>query len=251
MVLVLVSVRQAEEAGLAWRAGVPWIDLKEPAHGSLGCPTREVAQQVSDQLRELAGDATGRHPCSVALGELDELTPERLDIARLFPFAKVGLSRQDHQRQWKARLIDLQRQLQPETELVPVIYADTQGESSPAWDQVLEVSQQMRPPWLLVDTFHKHLPRLSQLPGADWLEELCLQAHQSGIRVALAGRLGLEDLMWAAQLGCDMMGFRSAVSRGGQREDAIDPQRIEALLRAVDAGSSEPWRSEPAVQRQG
>jgi uncharacterized protein (UPF0264 family) len=251
MVLVLVSVRQVDEADLAWKAGVPWVDLKEPEHGSLGCPTWEVAKQVSDRLSLLAAGAADRTQCSVALGELDELTPERLEIARLFPFAKVGLSRQSETGDWRATLLHLQRQLRPETELVPVIYADTQGESSPAWEHVLELTLQMRVPWLLVDTFHKKRPRLSELPGTDWLRSLCLQARAGGVQVALAGRLGPEDLMWAEQLGCDMMGFRSAVSRGGQRRDAIDPKRIEALLKAVDAGSSEPWRSEPAVQRQG
>lgn len=251
MVLVLVSVREAEEAELACKAGVPWVDLKEPMHGSLGCPTWDVAKTVSECLQRFASGTTDRRQSSVALGELDELNAERLDIARLFPYAKIGLSRRSNASGWRADLVDLQRRLRPQTELVPVIYADTQGDSSPAWDELLEASRHMRAPWLLVDTFDKQRPRLSQMPATEWLLPMCRQAREYAVQVALAGRLGVEDLLWAQELGCDMIGFRSAVSRGGQRRDAIDPKRIEALLRAVDASSFKPWRSEPAVHRQG
>src|SRR5437879_2488209 len=60
---LLVSVRSSEEAAAALAGGAHVIDIKEPAHGSLG---RADDQTVSAVLACVAG----RRPVSAALGEL-------------------------------------------------------------------------------------------------------------------------------------------------------------------------------------
>ena len=53
---VLVSVRDTDEALLAARAGVSFIDLKEPSHGALGgLPVETIAAVVQALRRERTG----------------------------------------------------------------------------------------------------------------------------------------------------------------------------------------------------
>jgi (5-formylfuran-3-yl)methyl phosphate synthase len=128
---LLVSVRNLAEARLAHAAGVAWIDLKQPAAGSLGAPDLDVAQEVASFLRsraltdarlqapvqaespattapaKSAGGALApeipwgnlphktcsRNQFSVALGELTELSEAAAQaLCNTFPVCKVGLA---------------------------------------------------------------------------------------------------------------------------------------------------------------
>ena len=60
---LLVSVRSLEEAKAAFESGAALIDVKEPAHGSLGHANSGV-------IEEIVAYVAGRRPVSAAMGEL-------------------------------------------------------------------------------------------------------------------------------------------------------------------------------------
>ncbi|MBV9124193.1 MAG: hypothetical protein JO112_12620, partial [Planctomycetes bacterium] len=65
---LLVSVRSAVEAEAALAGGATLIDVKEPAHGSLG-------RALDAILEEVVACVGGQCPVSAALGELREEAP--------------------------------------------------------------------------------------------------------------------------------------------------------------------------------
>src|SRR5260370_41937993 len=79
---LLVSVRDAMEVGPALEGGADLIDVKEPNHGSLGCASAPVREEVVDVV-------AGRVPVSAALGEL--IDEDGIDVPR-FAYAKYGLA---------------------------------------------------------------------------------------------------------------------------------------------------------------
>ena len=51
MTACLASVRSLAEANLVAAAGVPWIDLKDPASGALGAVSPAVMHEVATRWR--------------------------------------------------------------------------------------------------------------------------------------------------------------------------------------------------------
>ena len=80
---LLVSVRSALEARLAYQGGADIVDIKEPHLGSLGAATSKVWCEVYDTINQ-------RVPVSVALGEVWEGHVARPN--RPFAFAKIGVA---------------------------------------------------------------------------------------------------------------------------------------------------------------
>ena len=89
---LLVSVRSAIEARLAYQGGADIIDVKEPHLGSLGAATPSVWHEVYETVNQ-------RVPVSIALGELcdDHAAPP----THRFAFAKMGLADCQHRMGWQ------------------------------------------------------------------------------------------------------------------------------------------------------
>ena len=140
---LLVSVRSALEAHLAYQGGADIVDIKEPHLGSLGAATSKVWCEVYDTIKQ-------RVPVSVALGEVWEGHVAR--PTRPFAFAKIGLAgcqqRLGWQREWMLRM----QELDPATDRVAVAYADWRLANSPPPDDVLEFAVEAGCAALLVDT---------------------------------------------------------------------------------------------------
>jgi uncharacterized protein (UPF0264 family) len=68
----------------------------------------------------------------------------------------------------------------------------------------------------------------------DWLQvheiaALCRQCRRAGVRVALAGSLGADEIRQLIPTEPDWFAVRSAACRGGRRDQPICPQRVRAL----------------------
>src|SRR6266852_1702802 len=113
---LLVSVRSAAEALTALEGGAALIDVKEPAHGSLGRADTQV-------IREVVRVIGGRRPVSAALGEwLDnaDAVPDA-DLA----YVKWGLAGCDANADWRRELTRLLDQ-HHRPQVVLVAYADAE-----------------------------------------------------------------------------------------------------------------------------
>lgn len=220
---LLVSIRNREEAELAIRHGVYWIDVKEPRTGALGRPSLDSAMDIYSSLEN--------HACrSVALGELHDLpnnagaTREALRLAELFPVAKVGMSNLSNAN-WQSSLQKLQNDIELRgCQLVPVFYADGSNNGAPNWKAIIRfLDDQQRtgvtstPRRLLIDTFVKDGKNLlAHLPIAQ-IQTCLADCQRRGINLVLAGSLRAEQISLLLSLGAEAIGVRGAVCEPNER----------------------------------
>lgn len=220
---LLISVRSADEARLALQGGAALIDVKEPARGPLG-------RADDAQIAAVVAAVAGRVPVSAALGELlerGELPPG----ARELDFVKWGLAGCASQ-DWPRLL----RQQGPGA--VIVAYADAHLAGAPGVDDVLAFAASR--PWpaavMLIDTFDK----TSRRTLLDWLplEKLTViigDCRAAGVRLALAGSLGRDEVRRLAPLGPDWIGVRGAVCVESQRQARLEAERVAELCRLIES----------------
>ena len=231
---LLVSVVDAEEAGLAVAGGVDIVDVKNPSEGSLGAPAPGVIAEV----RAVVPDAM---PLSAALGDLPCL-PGTAALAAVgaarsgAAFVKLGLWGVSGADDAVAVLRAARVAVEGEAEVVAVAYADAARVSSRPLAP-LELVAAARGAGLrgcLIDTAIKDGRGLLSWLNADALAELVAEAHDAGLEIALAGELRAEDLPTVRETGADIAGVRSAACFEGRRTAPLDPKRI-AQLRQVCA----------------
>jgi uncharacterized protein (UPF0264 family) len=204
---LLVSVQNCEEAKLARKVGVDWIDLKNPAGGPLGAPHLDMALRVSQSL-------SGFSNTSVAAGELVVHGTEELvtHLSQWFPYIKVGLSHCADNGCWQMQLISLSRSAERfGAKIIPVIYADYLECQAPPPCDVLQLADRLSAPYVLIDTYHKDGRRLLDCTTLDALQEHLAQCERIGCRLVLAGSLALSDLPQLSRLPVEAIGVRGAV----------------------------------------
>jgi len=234
MAQLLVSVRDCTEAKLAREMSVGWIDLKQPAAGSLGAPSLSVARSVGEVLSHVRQK-------SIALGELvdlhrtaDAVEPRQLvgwGLAEVYPVAKIGLAHTASRVNWESEFIALAQALLP-TQLVPVLYADGQQCGAPAADAVLELARRTAAPFVLVDTFIKDDRRLLDWLTLEELADFIARTERAGARVVLAGSLCTADVPSLLRLRPAALAVRGAVCNG-ERTASLCAERIKAWVQLM------------------
>ena len=220
---ILVSVRDADEALMAARAGVHFIDLKEPSNGALGGLPVPVIGDIVNLLRRVAPDAL----VSATIGDwpaesLDQISAQVMAVRACgVDYVKVGIVPGPGAGALVGRLGALMSAGLP---LVPVFIAD-----AGVPDALVLHALSHRFPALMLDTAHKRAGSLlGTVPTAD-LQTFTRQVQACGALAGLAGALCLDDLLPLAALAPDFAGFRSAVCVG-ERTAALDAQRLRRLL---------------------
>jgi uncharacterized protein (UPF0264 family) len=97
-----------------------------------------------------------------------------------------------------------------------------------------------------VDTADKGGPPLSALAPRVALAALVGRARTAGLLTALAGRLTIADVGFAARTGADVIGVRGAACDGG-REGRVSAERVAALRRAVREELLDQRRQSPGL----
>ncbi|MCS7044932.1 MAG: (5-formylfuran-3-yl)methyl phosphate synthase [Gemmataceae bacterium] len=222
---LLVSVRNAREAEIALAGGASLIDVKEPTRGALG-----RADEAT--LAAVAARVAGRAPLSAALGELFENEAPFPNVAGLH-FVKWGLAGAAG-RGWQRSLT---KQLErPGPQAVVVAYADWRWAEAPSLDEVVAFACSRRGNVLLIDTYQKNSAEAGKRPPTllDWLsaaevQAICRACAARGVRVALAGSLGLAEIDQLLSAGPTWFAVRGAVCAGGQRDAPMDLARVQEL----------------------
>ena len=263
---MLVSVRDVAEAREALRAGVDFIDLKEPAAGALGGLALPVIREVVAALR--AGEGAGalvsssaEDSCALAVrgpagvieradqaatrtaqagapahapmisATIGDLPPDAIDdiCTRALAVAACGvdLVKVGVPGRGAAACAVLEALAALPLAIVPVLIADDGLDTA-----VIDAACAPAFAAVMADTQAKRAGSLLELLGVEVLAAFIDRAHTAGRMVGLAGALRLADLPQLARLGPDFAGFRSAVC-DGSREGRLDPGRLEALRAAV------------------
>lgn len=234
---LLVSVRSAFEARLAYQGGADIIDVKEPRLGSLGAATSKVCCEVYDTINQQV-------PVSVALGDLWE---NHVPCpTRPFAFAKIGLAgcqqRLGWQREWALRM----QSLDPATDRVAVAYADWRVAGSPPPDEVLGFGVEFGCAALLVDTYQKSSGDLFSSLGDRALRNLLELARRQQLVTVLAGSLRGSSYDAALALQPDYVAVRGAAC-ATERTAQIDGERVRQLKRRIAEIEKPEGRSEAAA----
>ncbi len=205
---LLVSVRSANEAAIALRAGADVIDVKEPSRGPLGKADDAMIAAIIDIV-------AGRAAVSVALGEL--IDKPRLDVPHA-DFVKVGLARAPAD--WRTRLTG--------RSLIAVAYGDHKRVGAPAVDDVIDFALHHDVAGVLIDTAVKDGRGLWHW-CADELPRWIRLVRDAGRSIALAGALHGEAFDRVAAMGPNIIAVRGAACRDGERAATIDADRIASL----------------------
>jgi uncharacterized protein (UPF0264 family) len=223
MSALLVSVRSVGEADAALSGGAAVIDVKEPNHGSLGRASDETIAQV---IRFVAN----RTPVSAALGEL--LEDQTAFSCRGLSYIKWGLAGCGRQVRWpdeleraRSHVENAYRSCRP----VAVAYADWPRATAPPVSEVLAMALGHRLRAILLDTWCKDGSTLLDWLSVEEISNLCSICRTAGIRVALAGALGLKEIQRLSHLQPTWFAVRSAVCRGKNRQQSIDREAVREL----------------------
>lgn len=235
--VLLVSVRDATEAGVALAGGAAIIDVKEPAAGSLGMASAATIAACGKVVP--AGI-----PWTLAGGELDEAEAAvdrlRLTLSELSqpPVAvKFGLSGW-HGRNWCCAFLAQQARLPEQVRAIPVAYADALAAHAPSVTTVIDEAAGNGLPVVLIDTFDKSqsgslLEEASSPEITGWVA----RGKAAGVSLVLAGRIAAEEIGTVA--GCQpvAVAVRSAVCIGG-RLGRIDEACVRNAVIACQATGS-------------
>ncbi len=228
MTRLLVSVRDAAEARIALEAGVHLIDVKEPARGPLGAADHQRILEVLDVVKD-------RVPVSAAFGEF--FAPRAVVACPGLSFCKWGLAGAADHSDWTARWASAINTLPPQTKPVAVLYADWVRARSPAPRELLLACRAQRVEVLLIDTFDKSAGNLLDVWSPSELERFASAARDGGMMLVLGGSLAIKDFPRVLSLKPDYLAVRGAACQG-ERAGPIDPQRVRALLVALEAADA-------------
>jgi uncharacterized protein (UPF0264 family) len=241
---LLVSVRDGIEASAALSGGADLIDAKDPSSGALGAVTE-------DTLHDIALVVGRRRPLSAALGDAAE--PEAIErLACVYAAAgaalvKIGFAGVASAGRVATLIASAVRGARAGSDgrsgVVAVAYADADTSVSLAPTVLLDVAARAGASAVLLDTADKNGLGLPSLVPPAMLSSWAAAAHETGMFVALSGRLTAADLPMVRRTGADIAGVRGAACDDG-RNGRVTAIRVRNLLAAC-APDPTPFDNQP------
>jgi len=216
--LFLASVRDADEAELALRAGADIIDLKDPAMGALGALDPAA-------IAKCVARVAGRAPVSATIGDrplgADGVRAAMLDTAaRGVDYVKLGVFPSAAAERSLKRFAGVTGKLR----LVLVLFAD----AMPAFDAIA-LAARIGAHGVMFDTLGKTAGALPEHISYMGLAERIAAAKAEGLIVGLAGALQARHVPSLIALQPDLLGFRGGLCVDGNRVKPLDPDRLAAI----------------------
>ena len=238
--LLLVSVRSAEEVDAAIAGGADIIDAKEPANGPLGAVSaatlaRLVSRVPSGTQFSLAlGDVTSAPQVLATIAQL-ELPSRQATTYLKLGFA--GVRTPELVSEIMAAALRSSALKPFPSSIVAVAYADAERVNALPAELILCVAAATGVAGVLVDTHVKDGPGLLHCWTPASLASWTSLARTSGLLAGVAGRLAAHDVATVALSRVDVIGFRGAACEGG-RSGLVSFERVHLLRRSIDAV---PW----------
>lgn len=217
---MLASVAGPDEAETALAGGADIIDLKDPSHGALGAVSPAT-------VRAAVARVAGRRPVSAVTGDLPmEPGPIRAAAETMaaagVEFVKIGMFPGGEPGIAISGLASLAQRVR----LVAVLFADCSPDLN-----VLPKLAEAGFAGAMLDTARKGEGRLLDHMAVPVLRRFVAACRERGLMCGLAGALEPPDIPRLLLLEPDLLGFRSALCKGG-RAGPLDPARV-ALVRGL------------------
>ncbi|MGP3667927.1 MAG: (5-formylfuran-3-yl)methyl phosphate synthase [Candidatus Bathyarchaeota archaeon] len=231
---LLVSVVNADEALKAFRGKADIVDVKNPFEGSLGAPKPGVVVAVRKVLPKNV-------EVSVAVGDVPNL-PGTISLAVFgvaclnVDYVKVGVygSRNLEEAYILGKsVVDAGKMLNGKVKVVLTSYADYSRAGCLSPEDILQAAHKVEADILMIDTKIKDGKNSFTFLSEDRVKKLCSEAHDRGLRFALAGSLSLTDVEKAFRCNVDILGFRGAVCSGDRVNGRVDEKKVLILAEKI------------------
>jgi uncharacterized protein (UPF0264 family) len=225
----LASVTSEAEARLAAAHGADIVDCKNPSAGALGALPHTVVADIRKALP--------RHtPVSATIGDLAADPEPVLEAARAMAatgcdIVKIGLFPGADP---AATIRHVGRSLARRTTLVAVLLADAPFESA-----LIPVLGEAGFAAVMLDTGQKDGRSLLDHRSTDELRDFISEAQGAGLMAGLAGSLSRAHIPALLALGPDVLGFRGALCRASDRQQALDGSALAQVRSAIPAGGEQ------------
>ena len=229
---LLVSVRNAAEAGAAVIGGAEIIDAKEPASAS------SIGPVSAGMLQEIRDEVPSTIKLSAALGDVGRIDDVAAAFARItvpLAFVKLGFRGVADAGQVGLLLADAvrrARQMPSRPAVIAVGYADAGrvGAISPL--DLPSLITATDADGLLLDTACKDMGSTFQLVTTPFLEVLSDRCEAEELTLAVGGGLGMGDVERASAMGATIFGVRGTVCDGG-RNGTVREHLVSDVAQAI------------------
>jgi FolB domain-containing protein len=218
MTLMLASVADAAEAGIALIEGADIIDLKDPSQAPLGALDHAT-------VRAAVAAVAGRRPVSAVTGNL-EMRPasivsaaEKLVEAGV-DYVKIGFFPGDGTK----AVVDALRPVAAKVNLIAVLFADLPHDFS-----LLRRLSAAQFRGAMLDTATKNGARLIDHIDIAVLRTFVDLCHDAKLMAGLAGSLEPPDITRLLPIGPNVLGFRGALCAGHKRTQRIDAAQVKLV----------------------
>ncbi|TXT66506.1 MAG: (5-formylfuran-3-yl)methyl phosphate synthase [Promethearchaeota archaeon] len=231
---LLVSPQNLEEAQITIKAGSDYIDCKNPKEGSLGANfpwiIKKMKELIPKENNQLLSAAIGDFPYlpgTASLAALGAVT-SGADII------KVGLMGPKNEQEALDLMKPVVKTVKTYNKSALVVvagYADySRMEGSPEFLSIPSIGAKSGADIVMLDTYIKDDKNLFDFLTIEQLKEFNSKAKRMDLQVALAGRLKFEDIDNIKKIGPNIIGVRSAVCKGFDRNKGkMDPHLIKSL----------------------
>jgi len=220
MTKLLISVKNIEEATIAFGAGADFIDLKDPEQGALGSlnftDTLAIVNALQDKIL-LSATIGDEHGCWHAqLAIIEEKIALGLRMIKL-PVVETYLLQQPYLDALKHLLA-----LHP-VKLIGVFFAENLV-SIQCIHQLAEIGFY----GAMLDTQHKNHHLLSVL-SSETIKNFVKLCKTNQLEVGLAGALRIEYLDTLLEYEAGYVGFRSGVCQAASRKNSLLAHKVKEI----------------------
>ncbi|MEM4525107.1 MAG: (5-formylfuran-3-yl)methyl phosphate synthase [Methanothermobacter sp.] len=235
--LLLVSPINPKEAIEAIKGGADIIDVKNPREGSLGASfpwvIKEIRRITPDNMLVSAtlGDVPYK-PGTISLAALGALTAGA-------DYIKVGLYGTKNSKEAVDVMENVVKTIKDEEKKAFVVaagYADAHRVGSLDPMEIPNVAYEAGADVAMLDTAIKDGKTLFDFLSVEKLQDFVKEAHNIGLKAALAGSIKKEQLRPLNEIGCDIVGVRGAACVGGDRNTGtIHRSAVTELKKLIEA----------------
>lgn len=229
---LLASVTTPQEALVAVLAGADIVDAKDPQQGALGALDSERLRAIRTvvpttvALSATTGDISVDDVDAV-INEIARVTATGVDVVKIGLFGSAPV----------APLLDVLAALKDEQHAFARRVAVLIADNDPDWDVVARLPAAGFS-GVMLDTQNKASGCLLDVISSQRIETFLASARSVGLFTGLAGALRLRHIPEVRAFGPDVVGFRGALCRAGERTAHIDADAVRQVCAALQGGGA-------------